>query len=207
MGCGKTVQVMSLLAALFGKVGSGLDALKIEQRQEKVKALQQHRKQQEDKALMEGRLSDIFKSKALDTTEIQELELSQRWWPILIVVPPTVLDNWKKEISQFTHFSVACYSGPDKVNALKQVECGMAEIMLTKRSMLQHVSDFSEINGAHVKWKLVVIDEFHVFKVRKAGLVYKCSIHFLFSHHSYCTFTSHLHFSLNQAYWRRISEK
>jgi hypothetical protein len=169
MGCGKTVQVMSLLAALFEKTGTGLDVQKIQRRQEQLKTQLQQRKREEDEALMQGRLLERSRSTALSTTQIQGLELPERWWPVLIVVPPTVLDNWKKEIAQFTHFSVACYSGTGKENALKQVACGMAEIMLTKRSMFQQAADFRELNSMPVKWKLVIIDEFHVFKVRRAG--------------------------------------
>ncbi len=164
MGCGKTVQVMSLLSALFNKTGTGLDVLNIEKRKQLVKAKVQEQKCEEEKALLQGR--GLKASKTNVASRTQELELPARWWPVLIVVPPTVLENWKNEFARFTHFSVATYSDRGRDAALAQITSGMADVMLTKRSTFANPSDFDAMNSIPVKWKLVIIDEFHVWKVR-----------------------------------------
>jgi SNF2 family DNA or RNA helicase len=163
MGCGKTVQVMSLLSALFAKTGTGLDVQKIHNRKKLIKARVQRQKQQEEQALLEGRVSEACQVKNL--ANIEELQLPQRWWPVLIVVPPTVLENWENEFARFTHFSVATYADKGRDVALSQIISGMAEVMLTKRSTYANPDDFHAINSIPLKWKLVIIDEFHIWKV------------------------------------------
>lgn len=163
MGCGKTVQVMSLLSALFEKTGTALDVLAIQKRKELVKAFVQQRKRDVETALLQGRVMEASKSQDFSIT--QEMQLPARWWPVLIVVPPTVLENWQNEFARFTHFSVAIYSDRGRDAALAQVTSGMAEVLLTKRSTYANPTDFQALNSIPVKWKLVVIDEFHIWKV------------------------------------------
>ena len=164
MGCGKTVQVMSLLAALFEKTGTGLDLQKMERRKVEVRKQLDDRKRRQDEALVQGRIwNPAGASTRLTEPQVQELQLPAQWWPVLIVVPPTLMENWRQEFGQFTHFEVACFDEKGKEEALRQVSSGMAEVMLMKRSSFQSEADFRAINSAAVQWKLVVIDEFHAY--------------------------------------------
>lgn len=86
------------------------------------------------------------------------------WYPVLILVPPTLIENWKNEFKKFAHFSVAVYRDKNRAKALKQLCNGTAEVLLTGHSTFRSEKDFKELNK--VAWKLVVIDEFHMFKVR-----------------------------------------
>ena len=170
MGCGKTVQVLGLLSALFEKTGTGADVWQIQRRQELIRAEVQQQNRDEEAALQQGRILNPEHSKSsliLSPKMQQELQLPARWWPSLIVVPATVMENWQNEIAKFTHFSVACYDGKtkDKDNAVVQLCSGIAEIMLIKRSTFQDATYFREINSMPVRWKLVIIDEFHTWKV------------------------------------------
>lgn len=91
----------------------------------------------------------------------EELNLP-KWYPVLIIVPPTTLQNWRNEFKKFTHFEVASYHGENRSMALESLQHGRSEVMLATKSLFGK-SDFAEINK--VAWKLVIIDEFHLFKV------------------------------------------
>jgi SNF2 family DNA or RNA helicase len=110
----------------------------------------------------------------MDTTTsddwLKELQMPDEWYPTLIVVPPTVINNWKNEFAKFTHFSVASYVGDKREQALEQLKNGSAEVLLTSKSLFAQKEDFRELNK--VPWKLVVIDEFHLFKVSRRDRVF-----------------------------------
>lgn len=157
--------VLSLLSALFEKTGTGVDLIRLNQRKEVIRDWAVQREQEEEAALLQGRILDRSKA-SLPPDLKKSLRLPERWWPVLIVVPPTVYQNWQNELARFTHFSVACYDGNNKEKAVAQICSGMAEIMLAKKSTFEKGNYFKEINAMPVIWKLVVIDEFHTWKVR-----------------------------------------
>eukprot|EP00536_Pseudo-nitzschia_multiseries_P001184 jgi/Psemu1/180418/e_gw1.14.87.1 len=93
------------------------------------------------------------------------------WNPVMIIVPPTIMDTWKNAFMTFSHFSVSFYSSKTKTNAIESVLYGNSDILLVPKSAFQNETHFSELE--RVQWKLIVIDEFHNFKNDKA----KISIH------------------------------
>ena len=54
-GCGKTVQVLSLLTALYGKTGTGTDLAELIRRRTLVKAKKKIRKKKEEEAAAQRR--------------------------------------------------------------------------------------------------------------------------------------------------------
>eukprot|EP00934_Nitzschia_sp_Nitz4_P000067 Nitzschia sp. Nitz4//scaffold38_size140716//41140//46477//NITZ4_003135-RA/size140716-augustus-gene-0.121-mRNA-1//1//CDS//3329550042//67//frame0 len=163
MGCGKTVQVLALLLALFRKRGTGLDVMQLARRRKIIdKWLEEERLVQEE-ALRKGQ--PAIQSSAKHHSELCEsLELPEHWWPILIIVPPTLIENWKNEIARFTHFTLALYTGKDRDAALTQLVKGSAEVLLTTKALFQQAGTFQELNSIPHKWRLVIIDEFHTWK-------------------------------------------
>ena len=84
--------------------------------------------------------------------------------PILLVVPSSVLDNWAYEFDLWGHFSVAMYRDDTREGALDAVRYGEAEVMVVGHKLFGTAAHFKNINT--IPWKLCVVDEFHVFKVR-----------------------------------------
>jgi len=93
------------------------------------------------------------------------------WNPVMIIVPPTILDTWKNAFETFSHFSVSFYSSKTKMDAIQSVLYGSADILVVPKSAFQDERHVDELK--RVEWKLIVIDEFHNFKNYKA----KISIH------------------------------
>lgn len=60
---------------------------------------------------------------------------------------------------------MAIFSGPRDVRnqALQKLRDGRAEVLIAAKSLFQEQSSSRDLN--EIKWKLVVIDEFHTFKV------------------------------------------
>lgn len=161
---GKTIQTLGLLSALFRKSGTGLDILQMAYRQKLVKEAMEARQEQERRALELGQIDQSVRETPLDKKRMAQLGLPTRWWPVLIVVPTSVVDNWKREIEKWTNLSVAVFQGPASLErAMAQITSGMADILLTTKS--KFVNDgFKELMSIPVVWKLVVFDEFHTFK-------------------------------------------
>jgi SNF2 family DNA or RNA helicase len=157
MGCGKTVQTLGLLSALYSKTGTGLDLLKMDRRRKLVREKMQARRKEREEALLQGQ---VLAELAPDW--IEDLHLPE-WYPVLIVVPPTLMANWRNEFAKFTHFSVAFYEGPKREQALEQLKNGMAEVLVTSKALFMQKESFRALN--QVYWKLVIIDEFHHYKV------------------------------------------
>jgi hypothetical protein len=74
--------------------------------------------------------------------------------------------SWKNEFATFSNFAVAVYSGDKRFRdmELEKLRDGRAEVLIVAKSMFQSRSSFQPLDT--IRWKLVVIDEFHTFKVR-----------------------------------------
>jgi SNF2 family DNA or RNA helicase len=120
------------------------------------------KKKQEEEALLNG----FDMSCDLDIDK-EELKLSS-WSPTMIMVPSSVVENWKNEFKTWVHFEVAVYEGnnDNKDSAFERVKAGLAEIMLVPHSIFkQNPASNSHLEKfLTIPWKLVVVDEFHVFK-------------------------------------------
>lgn len=91
-----------------------------------------------------------------------------KWCPILIVAPTGVVPDWVKTFTKWGHFAVVIYEGPSRDIALDSVKTGLAEVMVCPRSMFERKDQFDQI--LQCKWKIAIIDEFHVFKNEKGHL-------------------------------------
>jgi SNF2 family DNA or RNA helicase len=162
-GLGKTIQVLSLLAALFKKAGNGLDARQLEHRTRVVREKVEKFRAKQDEALEQGRV--VSMTDILFSAEAKkELYLSARWCPVLIVVPLATLENWQREFAEWTHFGVAVYHGAkERERAMERIRNGTAEVILTPSSCFQGKETFPELKK--IPWRMVVIDEFHIFRV------------------------------------------
>lgn len=159
----KTIQIIALLCALFDKAGTGKDLQDIRHRKNLVRKHRSKLQNLKDKALCSG---DIVVE-----DNIEEWKMSQAlspWHPVMIIVPPTICDTWKRAFQEFSHFSVSLYRGKDRAEALKSIIFGSADILLVPKSAFQDDHRYSELEI--VKWKMVIIDEFHNFKNFKAKL-------------------------------------
>ena len=157
---GKTLQVISLLAALLGKSGTGEDKFKLEGRRRGAEKLKKDMESWDVDASLglrsfQGKEEHVEREKA-------KLCLPEMV-PILIVVPASVVDNWDYEFSMWGHFRVAVYREERlRSGALDEIRYGAAEILLCGHSLFgsdpekEHMKAFKQIS-----WKLVVVDEFH----------------------------------------------
>ena len=141
-------------------------------RQDLVKAVAEEQKRREREALMRGMLEQPLMNTNLIRERVQEFGLPERWWPVMIAVPPSVLTNWEQEIDKWTNLSVAVYSDPNtREKAISQITSGMAEVMLIKNSCFTVKERFRELCAIPVKWRLIIFDEFHTFKNKDATAV------------------------------------
>lgn len=88
--------------------------------------------------------------------------LIPKWVPILVIVPPSVIENWMNEFQAWGYFGVVAFSGSSKHRALDRLRTGLDEIMVCGKTMLQNDDDLHEIK--QIKWKIVIIDEYHQYK-------------------------------------------
>ena len=160
VGLGKTVQMISLIAALLKKTGTGLDLLEINQHCNKVKKTLQAREESKHQALLTGFGIKNDADDALETIE------TPRFTPILIIVPSSVVDNWQNEFKTWGHFNVGVYAGSNREKALDRIKDGLDFILITGKSLFTRAGDYDEL--AQVEWKVVIVDEYHEFKNGKS---------------------------------------
>lgn len=150
------MQVIALLCALFNKTGTNIDLKKVNTQKRLA------RRHMEDlrraRQLAESRCEIVKDS---DYAMKGDIELSP-WSPVLMIAPPTIVEVWKKSFAVFSHFSVVEYVSKTKAAALETIKSGGADVMLLPKSKFQEDSHFGDIN--EIPWKLVIIDEFHLFK-------------------------------------------
>mmetsp|Transcript_38727 Transcript_38727/g.83449 ORF Transcript_38727/g.83449 Transcript_38727/m.83449 type:complete len:902 (+) Transcript_38727:275-2980(+) len=110
------------------------------------------------KALLTG--FGLKDNSALGTIEVPKVT------PILIIVPPSVVQNWQNEFETWGHFTVGVYSGQSREKALERIQDGRDFILIVGKSLFVRVADYDQI--ASIEWKLVIVDEFHEFKNGKS---------------------------------------
>ena len=74
----------------------------------------------------------------------------------------SVITNWENEFKQWGYFAVASYRDRNKTEALNRILIGKDDILLCGKSVLSHKTHFHPL--LDVRWKLIVIDEFHEYK-------------------------------------------
>lgn len=147
---------------MFNKTGTGKDLQDIKRRnrlvRDRIVALRKIR----DEALYRGEVVEDD-----DKGWLKSLDLSP-WHPVIIVVPPTIVEAWKKSFAAFTHFSVAVYSSQSKERSLDAIRYGRCDVLLVRKSLFASLGHFVALNK--VDWKLIIIDEFHNYKGDKTKL-------------------------------------
>lgn len=96
-----------------------------------------------------------------DTVDLEGVNTSE-WVPVLVIVPPSVIDNWMKEFCTWGHFGVGKYQNQGRHQALAKVKNGTHEILVCGGKLA--TLDFNELSS--VQWKLIIVDEVHAYKVR-----------------------------------------
>jgi SNF2 family DNA or RNA helicase len=119
-----------------------------------------HIRNEKDRALLEGR---IYREPVIDKDFLDEL-LLPKWSPVLVIAPNAVVTNWVEDFGTWAHVSVAVYQGAGRASALASVENGISEVLVCGDSTMQGVESFNVLDSARVKWKIIVVDEFHKFK-------------------------------------------
>jgi SNF2 family DNA or RNA helicase len=149
------------LAALLEKTGTGKDAIELKKRKRLAQQRLTQQQANREEALMQGRFVGQAESTVADFP-------LPKWCPVLIVIPKSVAEGWMTTFSEWGHFSVTLYDGPNRSEAIHSVIHGISEIMICSMAMLSRKEDFKLISSC--KWKLVVVDEFHQFKNERGHL-------------------------------------
>lgn len=150
------MQVISLIAALLGKTGTGADALELQKRRKRARELIAEHRRLQQQALDQG---EPWTNKIL--TIASELNPPE-WAPILVIVPPSIIPNWIGDFGTWGHFGVTLYRGDGKEKALDDTLNGVAEVLVCPRSLFEHKSDFRSLSA--VQWKAIIADEIHSYK-------------------------------------------
>ena len=120
------------------------------------------RQDESDLALLEG--STIKASSKISEEELNDKD--RPFAPSLVIVPPSVIENWSNEFKTWGHFSVAVFQDKDRALALERIRNGMDDIMICGRSIFIQNDSFEVVKN--IRWKLIVIDEFHEYKNGKS---------------------------------------
>ena len=121
---GKTIQIIGVLLALFGKTGEpGRDNANVR--------LRRHRPEATAAAgapLWTPPLDTVADVKSENATQPQPLQFPH---PVMIVVPCTVVDNWTTELNKWGTFSIAYLRQKNEVDGtLDAAKRGTVEIVL-----------------------------------------------------------------------------
>ena len=173
MGCGKTVQVVSLLIALFAKTGVYVQdtaALRLRRERasnwlESARARQRQRCGGDAILLAAEEAADVL---GLPDREGASLQIGRGMPPVLVVAPSSVLDNWSQELRTWGCFEPYIFGGDSRIKreALVKAKTGEAEVVICSHGMLrENVGDLNRI-----KWSAVVFDEIHQMKNPKSAL-------------------------------------
>jgi len=159
---GKTVQVISLLAALLKKTGTGLDLIELRRRKKLAQQKLSEFYTAKEAALREGRIL-MQPDNGGDEIELPGFA------PILIIVPPSVVGHWEGDFANWGHFAVEKFQKKVDVDiGLEMIRSGESEILLCSKSMFMDESVTEAL--CEINWKLVIVDEFHLFKNSKGSL-------------------------------------
>jgi len=82
--------------------------------------------------------------------------------PHVIIVPKSTLNNWSREVGQWTHLSVMKFHGNQEERAQLYSQLGTATdiVVTTYEMIIREKSHFKKI-----QWKYLIIDEAHRIKV------------------------------------------
>ena len=141
MGLGKTVQVICFLAAIMGKTHRAIDKKIMKRRRKKGLEL-------------------------MDRAENDRVWDKTAFPPVLIVLPASLVEQWKRELSVWGCFEVEICRGKEGYEKLQQARFGATEIILMSyEALVKHVLFIKEI-----KWACIIFDEAHRLKSRKTKL-------------------------------------
>ncbi|KAL4854168.1 hypothetical protein ACK3TF_005019 [Chlorella vulgaris] len=151
MGLGKTVQAIGFIAAVLGKLGDPDDAY-------------------------EPRLAPLETAEPLaawhKNVRVEDLSEERfepnyaRCYPILVVVPVSVMDNWEREFNMWGKFRVAKCDSKHKSTALASIKAGKKEVMLAGYPIFSAKGDLVQAL-LEIPWHMVIFDEAHNLKNHK----------------------------------------
>lgn len=140
------MQIISLLASLLQKTGTGKDEAELRRRRKIISKALREVKLANDEALMSGGVP----VQSIDDLEIEGLTKPD-WAPVLVIVPPSVIKNWTNEFETWGHFEVGTYQGTRRAHALQKVKQGVSEVLVIGKNLA--LSDVLQLQ--QVPWKLI----------------------------------------------------
>ena len=152
------MQVISLLAALLEKSGTGADLSELRRRKRLARHFRQEARDEQEAALDRG---VVYTGSGDNDKDIVSKIGIPEWAPILIIAPPSIINNWVTASKAWGHFGLEDFaSGRD--NALTRITTGESEILLCPNSLFIRKDHFESL--FQIRWKVVVVDEFHNYK-------------------------------------------
>lgn len=89
------------------------------------------------------------------------------WYPrVLIIAPGSLIANWRSELTRWGWWIIEEYYGSGREDTLKAAVSGNIEVMIT--TYTTYKNDEGKIND--VRWDVVIADECHQIKERKAAI-------------------------------------
>ena len=85
------------------------------------------------------------------------------WGPVLILAPAAVCKSWMTSFKVWGHFSTIEFASRAD---LENIKLGSVEILVATHNRIQEADTFASLR--EIPWKLVIVDEFHVFKNESA---------------------------------------